>query len=235
MAVEQVVPGAYMIGLGIVNAYLVESEGGLTLIDTGVPDSEAKILAAIREVGREPNEVERIVVTHLHADHSGSLTALKEATGAPAAMHPLDARMVERGEAVRPAVPGPGLINQLLGRLMRVMGGTNEVAPAAIEEALHDGEEVWPGGLQVFYAPGHTVGQVALLLPASAAHGAVLFVADAASNMFGGLGYAPIYENLVQGKETLRKLAGLEYEVACFGHGGPIRSGAAEAFRGKWG
>ncbi|MFQ5922315.1 MAG: MBL fold metallo-hydrolase [Anaerolineales bacterium] len=40
--------------LGYVNAFLLEGEGGLTLIDTGVPGSEGKISAALRELGRAP-------------------------------------------------------------------------------------------------------------------------------------------------------------------------------------
>jgi glyoxylase-like metal-dependent hydrolase (beta-lactamase superfamily II) len=231
MAAETVVPGVTMIGLGMVNAFLVESEGGLTLVDTGTPGSQEKILNGIREIGREPTEVERIVVTHLHYDHSGSLAPLKAATGAPAAMHALDARMVARGEGMRPAKPGPGLVNKLMVRLVGISGNSGEVMPAEIEQELHDGEQLWPGGLQVVYAPGHTIGQVALLLPGD--HGGVLFAADAAANMF-RLGYAPIYEDLISGKETLRKLASMDFEVACFGHGGPIRSGAGRRFRDKW-
>ena len=231
MALTDVVPGVYQIGLGFVNVFLVEGAAGLTLVDSGTPGSQDKILAGIRQAGRDPAEVERIVVTHLHGDHSGSLATLKAATSAPAAMHPLDAQLVTAGEAMRPARPGPGLVNRLLVRLMGMMG-TGQVAPAEIEQKLHDGQQLWPDGLQVIYAPGHTVGQIALLLPGD--HGGVLFAADTATNIF-RLGYAPIYENLAQGKETLRKLAGLEFEAACFGHGGPLRTGAARRFREKWG
>lgn len=232
MATVEVVPGVHQIGLGIVNVFLVENGGRLTLVDTGMPGSQEKILAGIREIGREVGDVERIIVTHLHGDHSGSLAPLKAATGAPAAMHALDARMVARGEGMRPARPGPGVVNRLLVRMMGLRRGSDAVAPAEIEQELHDGEILEPEGLQVVYAPGHSLGQVALLLPG--VQGGVLFAADAATNIF-RLGYAPIYEDLDQGKETLRKLARLEFEVACFGHGGPIRLGAARQFRKRWG
>jgi len=73
--------------------------------------------------------------------------------------------------------------------------------------------------------------QVAFLWPEQ---GGVLFAADAAANML-GLGYAPIYEDLEEGRASLAKLASLEFEVACFGHDRAIVAAAARRFRQKWG
>lgn len=50
MTTNPVVPGLYRISLGIVNAYLLEGEGGLTLVGTGVPGSAEKILGAVQEL-----------------------------------------------------------------------------------------------------------------------------------------------------------------------------------------
>ena len=59
--------------LGLVNAYLVEEDDGLTLIDTALPRSEKAIRAAAERLGRP---IVRIVLTHAHQDHIGSLDAL---------------------------------------------------------------------------------------------------------------------------------------------------------------
>ena len=230
MTAKEVVTGVYAVPLGIVNAFVLQTGSGLVLIDTGVPDSERKILDAIRDIGMRPEDVERILVTHLHADHTGSLSAMKVATGAPAVMHPLDAEMVRRGETMRPAKPGPGLINKLLGLLMTVMPRPSGIEPVEIEEEVADGDEL-VGGLRVVHVPGHAAGQVAFLWPEE---GGVLFVADAATNML-GLGYAPIYEDVDEGRASLAKLSALEFEVACFGHGRAIVGGAAARFRARWG
>ena len=64
-------------------------------------------------------------------------------------------------------------------------------------------------------------------------HGGVLIAADAAANVF-GLGLSPVYEDLDEGRRSLGKLAGLDFEVACFGHGKPIPSGASRRFAQKW-
>ncbi|HZB76789.1 MAG TPA: MBL fold metallo-hydrolase, partial [Solirubrobacteraceae bacterium] len=61
---------------GFVNAYLVEEDDGLTLIDTALPRSEKAILAAAERLGRP---IVRIVLTHAHQDHIGSLDALHAA------------------------------------------------------------------------------------------------------------------------------------------------------------
>jgi glyoxylase-like metal-dependent hydrolase (beta-lactamase superfamily II) len=229
MGVKEIVPGMYAISLRIVNAFLLDTGGGLTLIDTGLPGSEGRILEAIAELGWEPADVRQILITHCHAEHSGSLAAMMEATSAHASMHHVDAELIRRGETLRPAVAGPGLVNGLLYRFMSRRGTTQQPA-VKIENELHDGQEL-ESGLRVIHAPGHTAGQVAFLWPEQ---GGVLVTADAASNIL-GLGYAPIYEDLDEGARSLAKLAGLEFEVACFGHGGAIRGGASRRFREKWG
>lgn len=230
MAAKEVVSGVYAVPLSIVNAFILRAERGLILIDTGVPGSGEKILDAIRHIGSRPEEVERILVTHLHADHTGSLSALKEATGAPAAMHPLDAEMVRRGETMRPTRPGPGLVNKVLGLAMAVMPRPSGIEPVEIEQEIDDGDEPAPG-LHVVHVPGHAAGQVAFLWQE---RGGVLFAADAAANML-RLGHPPIYEDLDEGRASLARLAKLEFEVACFGHGKAIVGGAAQRFRTKWG
>jgi glyoxylase-like metal-dependent hydrolase (beta-lactamase superfamily II) len=61
----------------------------------------------------------------------------------------------------------------------------------------------------------------------------VLFAGDAAANIL-GLGLSVGYEDLETGKRSLARIARLNFAVACFGHGRPIRRGASERFRRKW-
>lgn len=230
MPAKQIVPDVYAISLGVVNAFLLRDGDGLVLIDTGVPGSAEKILGAVGELGKEPEDVQQILVTHLHADHSGSLATLKRATGATAVMHPIDATLVRRGEAVRPAQPAPGLLNNLLYRLMSGRGSM-AIEAAEIEREVEDGDELdIAGGLQVIHAPGHAAGQVAFLWPQ---HGGVLFAGDVASNMFFSVGYPPIFEDVAAGKRSIKKVAQLDFDVACFGHGRALVGGAAAKLR-QW-
>ena len=230
MTVRPVVPGLYEIRLGVVNAFLLESDDGLTLVDTGVPGSDGAILKAVRSIGRQPGDVREILVTHCHPDHAGGLAALKRQTGATASMHPVDAAMVREGKALRPLSPAPGLLNAIIFRLL-VRSGASVVEPAEVEREVADGEELpVAGGLRAVHVPGHCAGQLAFLWPR---HGGVLLAADAAANVF-GLDLSPGYEDLEVGRRSLTKLAELDFEVACFGHGRTIHSGASRRFRRKW-
>ena len=86
--VEEPAPGLIRIPLleGFVAAYLMADEGELTLVDTGPPGSLAAIKDAARSAGVDLGTLTRIVVTHAHADHSGSAVAVRERTGAPILM-----------------------------------------------------------------------------------------------------------------------------------------------------
>lgn len=231
MAVKQIIPGVFQIGLQIVNTFLVDY-GELTLIDTGTSSSADKILQAVAEIGRQPKELQHILVTHLHGDHTGSLAELKELTGAQTYMHPIDAELVRKGITMRPVKPAPGLINNMLYRLMSLQGsGGMSIQPTGIDVDLKDGDELgFAGGMHVSHAPGHCAGQVVFLLPND---GGLLFAADAATNMF-GLGHPPIYEDYDEGQKTLSRLATLDFENACFGHGKALIGQASERFRQKW-
>jgi len=226
-----IVPGLYLINLGFVNAYLLEGKDGLILVDTGIPGSPEKILEAVRSLGKQPADVKHILVTHLHGDHTGSLAALKQATGAPAYMHPLDAALVRQGQSSRPVQHAPGLFNTLMSAMMARREPV-PIEPAETEHELHDDQTLdIVEDLRVFHAPGHAAGQVVFLLPK---HGGILIAADTCGNIM-GLGLPPIFEDLKVGLHTLKKLAALDFEVAVFGHGKPMPSGAAQRFRKKWG
>ncbi len=232
MSLKQIVPHVYSISLTAANAFLIDTDDGLTLIDTGIPGSGDKILQAVRELGKQPADILHILVTHCHADHAGSLAVLKKETGAPTYMHPLDAAMVRRGESMRPAKPPPQLIFQIIVPLLMRTQQNTSLEPAEIEHEIEDGTELdLAGGIKAVHVPGHCAGQLAFLWPQ---HGGVLFAGDVASNLL-RLSWSIIYEDFEEGKRSLAKVANLDFDVACFGHGKAIVGGAAEKFRQKWG
>lgn len=68
------------------------------MVDTGNPGSAPKVLAALAAQGFRPSDVSLIVITHRHVDHIGAAAALQRATGAPVAVHALDADGLRRGD-----------------------------------------------------------------------------------------------------------------------------------------
>jgi glyoxylase-like metal-dependent hydrolase (beta-lactamase superfamily II) len=228
MAAIQIVRGLYMLPLGPVNAYLLELANGCALIDTGLPGSAEKVIRGIKEAGKAPADIRHIILTHAHPDHIGGLAALKKATRAEAYMHPLDARITADGKGFRPMKAAPGFVRGILFRLfVRLV----PVEGAAIEHLVEDGQTLpMGGGLNAIHVPGHCAGQLVFLWPE---HGGVLIAADACSNMM-GLGWSLGYEDLEEGRRSLRKLSALDFQVACFGHGKPILKNASKRFREVW-
>ncbi len=147
-------------------------------------------------------------------------------------MHPTDAEVVRVGKIPsRGLKPAPGLINHLLFRIL-IGSGDAEFDPANIDHEIQDGDELdIAGGIRAIHAAGHCAGQLVFLWNA---HDRILFAADTASNMM-GLRYSLGYEDFEVGKRDLAKIAALDFEVACFGHGKVIMQGASSRFKQKWG
>src|SRR3989441_4569677 len=231
MAIEQITPHVSRIGMGYVSAYLI-AQDEVTVIDTGLPNHREIILKAASQAGRKPDEVRHILLTHHHADHTGSLAELMGATSAKAYIHPLDAAVV-RGEKPAPGPNRENLAGRILGPLMARI--TPKLQPIEALEETNDGDEVpAAGGLKAIHTPGHTSGHLAFPWPHN---GGVLFAGDAAGNVLfgprppvGALG-GMFTEDMAQAKASFRKLAQLEFDVACFGHGGPIKGKAHAALR----
>ncbi len=231
MAIERVLADVYRVGMGYVSAYLI-AQDEVTVIDTGLPKHREIILKAASQAGRKPDDVKHIVLTHHHADHTGSLAELMAATSARAYVHPLDAYIV-RGEKQAPGPNRELFAGKILGPLMARL--TPKLRPIADLQETNDGDEVpAAGGLKAIHTPGHTAGHLSFLWPQN---GGVLFAGDAAGNVLSGprppvgtLG-GMFTEDAAAAKHSFRKLAELEFDVACFGHGGPIKGKAHAAFR----
>ena len=132
-----------------VSAYLVREDDGFTLVDTMIGGSARGILAGAREAGLP---IRRIALTHAHADHVGSLDALRAALpDAEVLISARDARFLRGERGLDPDEPQAKL---------RGSYKTTETRPT---RELQPGDRV--GSLEVVAAPGHTPGQVAFFDP----------------------------------------------------------------------
>ena len=107
----------------------------------------------------------------------------------------------------------------------------NKPTPVAADHQINDGDELpIAGGVRVIHTPGHTAGHVSFFVEG---HGGVLFAGDAAGNMFGRVGKPLLMftEDMDEAKESMKKLAELEFDTACFGHGRVLKGKANMAFR----
>jgi glyoxylase-like metal-dependent hydrolase (beta-lactamase superfamily II) len=231
MAVKRVIKGVYIVPMGMANAFLIEGDDGLTLIDAGYPGKEATVFEAIRGLGRSPEQLKHLIFTHGHPDHIGSAAAIVQGTGARTYMHPLDIPMAESGGPFRPMRAAPGMLRQVLCKLLYHPG--KRLEPVAINQPLAAGEILSiAGSIEVIHAPGHCAGQVALLWHP----GRMLFAGDVCMNIL-GLGDPVGFESLEEGRASQRKLASVSFafDAAGFGHGEPIARDAWARFRKRWG
>ena len=134
---------------GLVNAFLVDEDDGLTLIDTTMDPGAAKaILAAAERHGRP---IVRIALTHAHQDHIGGLDALAaQLPDAEVLIGARDARLLAKDTTPDPGEPADA----------KLRGGYSG-AKTKPTRTLAPGDRV--GSLEVIPAPGHTPGQVAYL------------------------------------------------------------------------
>jgi glyoxylase-like metal-dependent hydrolase (beta-lactamase superfamily II) len=136
--------------------------------------------------------------------------------------HSADAPLVE-GKADRElgSIPKGGLRHRLLNWSIRNLF---RFRPTEVDRVVEDGDDL--AGWQVVHAPGHTAGSVCYYHPERG----ILIAGDAINHKQGRLGAPPpIFSiDMDQAHDSVRRIAGLEFEVCCFGHGPPLTSGARQ-------
>ena len=121
MKAKEVARGVYQVGLRGVNVFLIDSGDGLVLVDAGLRNSPPRITEAIYSLGRLPQDVAAIVVTHAHRDHVGGLAEMKRRTGAEVWMHPADAALVRDGLYGRRLGRGHNRGSRVISQAMNLM------------------------------------------------------------------------------------------------------------------
>lgn len=226
---KQITNKIYQIGLGGVNAFIIE-DNGLTLVDTGYKNSTDKIFSAIKKSGKNPEDIKQVILTHCHNDHVGSAAEIKKRLGTKMYAHTLDADIIEKGISARlPFKVSPGIMNKLLFRFIIKPKGI-DIEPVKIDERLKDGDVIpIAGGIQVIHTPGHSAGHISLLVK----NEGVLIAGDICANMF-GLGVSIVSEEIELGIESIQKAAAFDFDKAVFGHGRLLDKNASKKLRAKF-
>lgn len=203
-----------------VNAYLVDDDGTLTLVDAGTPWDGERMREMLSSSAVSPSDIDRVLLTHFDVDHVGTLATLGLDENVPIHAAEPDASFL-LGDADPPAGNHKGALQRAL-RLF-VDAPTNEVI------RVSDGDEV--GGFVAYRTPGHTPGHVVYHHPG---HGAA-FLGDLVQESDGELEPLPwlMCYDVDRNEKSLTDLVERidSFEAACIGHGDPIRTGGYDALR----
>jgi len=167
---SEVAPGVYQVGGGELSSpgdccvYLVDAgDGRSVLIDAGLSTDPTQLLANIEATGHDPKRILAVILTHGHIDHIGGAQAIKWLTGCEVVAHEGDVAAIREGDPLRTAsdLYCMGAVKVEVDRVLEGDGAVLEYGTAR---------------LVVVHTPGHTPGDITLLLKAGGR--TVLFAND---------------------------------------------------------
>lgn len=217
-------PHLYRLWLGRFQAYLWRDEDSAVLIDTGEVGSGPAIGELLGRIGMSVSDLDAVVLTHFHDDHAGSAAELVAGSGATVVAHESDAPII-RGE--RPG-PEPNFTDAERALHAQVAAGIAPAPPVRVDREVRDGDMLdFAGGAQVIGTPGHTDGSIAVYLPRHR----VLFTGDIAAEHGGQVMLGVFNLDRTVTARSFARLADLEVDTVCFGHGDPIVGDASARLR----
>ena len=234
----EVAAGIHRLTNGVVNFYLVQDGGKLTLVDAGAPGDFDAFARAVASLDRSLDDLDSVLLTHAHSDHTGFAERARTETSATVRIHREDEEIARTGEApknqsgVGRYLLRPEAYRTLFG-LMRRHG--LKVVPIHELSTFDDGETLdVPGRPRVVHAPGHTDGTCAIWFEEQ--HAVMSGDALATRNpLTGRTGPQIAPDGLNKDSEralrSLDELAPLPVDLVLTGHGEPWTGGIAEAVR----
>jgi glyoxylase-like metal-dependent hydrolase (beta-lactamase superfamily II) len=211
---QTVTPGLHVVS-GMVNIFVLDDEEtGVTVIDAGMPGSLSSVMEVLEGIGRKPEDVKHILITHADLDHVGGLHRLVAASGATVVASAESARHIQR----RSNPPHLKFPMRLISRVVSLI--SRRAVP--VEHVVADGDTLdLAGGLRVLETPGHTPDHLSFYWERER----VLFAGDLLRNTHGlALTPAPITWNTEAAQRSARTVLALQPEVICMGHGDTWRA-----------
>jgi glyoxylase-like metal-dependent hydrolase (beta-lactamase superfamily II) len=180
--------------------YLINFGGHAALVDAGCGYAHERLLRNIRECGVSPEQIEYLLITHCHFDHTGGVSLLREELRCTIVAHELEADYLEQGD----------------NTVTAASWYDTSIRPFTVDRRLSGAqEEISLGGrsIKAIHIPGHSPGSVVYLTDSEGL--TVLFAQDV---------HGPLAPSLLSNRKeylhSLKLLISLEADVLCEGHYG---------------
>jgi glyoxylase-like metal-dependent hydrolase (beta-lactamase superfamily II) len=224
---------------GVTNFYLIEQSGKFTLVDAGTSGDWDFFQRSLTSSGAQLSDLEAVLITHAHSDHTGIAEQARREAEAPVWIHQADAEAARTGQA---GGKNDGKVASYLLKaefyrtfLSLARRGATRMIPIKEVCEFSDGENIdVPGNPRVVHAPGHTPGSAALLVPDRR----VLLTGDVLATrnpLTGRVGPQIMPSGLNADTPlalaSLDALPGIDADLLLPGHGEPWRGDVAEAVR----
>jgi len=220
MQITERVWGIFTFGK-LLNGYVIRGDDGVTVVDTGMNDSFIKaITTTLTTMNHTWEDVKRILITHAHPDHVGSLTTIHEQYSTPIWAHEKEADVI-RGK-VDVGFPDPDSLGFYNRIIFRMANGNQIKLKLPVERDLQDGDAMpeVARDAYVIHLPGHSNGQMGIWLEEDR----LLICGDALMHLPQGLtapikGVSPSWSDA---RESVQKIRDMQPDIICFGHGNPL-------------
>lgn len=167
-----VADGVHRVEDSSTNWYILEEDGRLTVVDTGLPTSWESLVEALKPLGHRLSDIEAVVLTHAHFDHLGFAERARVELGVPVWVHENDVPLTRHPLQYTHERPR-SLYFATQFRAAPIVAGlirNRAFWPKPVKKverygADRDGVLPVPGSPRVVFTPGHTLGHCALHLP----------------------------------------------------------------------
>jgi len=226
---------------GVSNFYVVEQRGRITVVDAGTPRDWKQLLLALDSIGCSAGDIEAVLLTHAHSDHTGFAEKARTDADAVVWVHEKDAEVARGGR--RQSTEG-GTLKHLKSREahhtlfgLLLMGGVR-VIPIKQLCTFDDGETLdLPGSPKVVHTPGHTLGSSSVLFerPGWLMTGDALVTLNPMTGRRGPqIMPSALNHDSTQALASLRTIDGIGARAIFPGHGAPLRASLSDAVEDAW-
>lgn len=222
----------------MINCFLIKGETKHILVDTGIPNSETKIIRQLNKHNIKLEDIGLIIITHGHIDHFGSAKELKDILKVPVLIHDLDKKALQTGKSMFETLKPNNKIWDIVLKPKLVKDTASPCLPDII---LNSNEEynLSSYGIngKVIHTPGHTPGSLSIVFENGDA-----IIMDLASSgiLLGGIAFnsrmkhPPFHDNLEQVKNSLYNVFSFNTENFYLGHGNSVSKKSIMSYINKF-